>query len=262
MNQQFDLKRLGYLGRSYIIHNWRSQAVAAGAVAGVLFLVNFIGAWIGGVTTQDYSIYLIISMAIYSVVNASMSFTALHDKNHNEAYLLLPASSLEKVLVKLISTSVVLPFAIIVLITVTSIISEGLTGLIFQTGFAPLNPFLGIHFEAWLYVVIGQSIFFLGAAWFKKAHFIKTVLALAIMSIAFGILGGILFRIVFASYFNGFWIMKNIDIDMENMMIQNYPGLANFLMYTARIIFYAILAPFCWFTAWLRVKETQTSDGV
>ncbi len=262
MNQQFDLKRLGYLGRSYIIDNWRSLAIAAGAVSGVLILVNFIGAWAGGENAQDYSSYMIVSMAIWGVINASMAFTSLHDKNHNESYLLLPASTLEKVLVKLIINSVVLPLAIMVLITFTSIISEGVTGLIFQTGFTPLNPFQGMHFEAWLYIIIGQSIFFLGAAWFRKAHFIKTVLALIVLSIVFGILSGILFRFVFASYFDGFWIMKNIDVDMETLMIQNYPGLANFLITTAKVVFYAILAPFCWFTAWLRVKETQTSDGV
>lgn len=263
MNQQLDLKRLGYLGRTYMIDNWRSMAIAAGIVSGAMFLITFLQAWIeGGSSTMDYTPFLIGTMVIWGCISASTAFSALHDKNNNEAYLLLPASSLEKVLINLLVSSLVLPLAIIVLISVTSVISEGVTGLIFGSSFQPLNPFYGLHFKVWGYTVIAQALFFLGSAWFRKAHFIKTVLTLIIGSIALGLLSGVFFRIVFASYFDGFWDMRMVNIDIESLMINRYPGLMNFLSTSGRIVFYGILAPFCWFTAWLRVKETQTSDGV
>ena len=262
MNNQLDIRRLGFLGRRYLINNWRSLAVAGGATAGVIFILVFLQGLTTGKVNMAYSSSTIIIMVIWGCINASMAFSALHDKNYNESYLLLPASALEKVLVKLLFSSLVLPLGILVLMSLTSVIAEGVSGLLFGTGFTPLNPLEGILYKAWGYLVIVQSLFFLGSAWFRKAHFIKTILALAIGGIALGFIGGIFFRIVFASYFDTFWAMNSVDIDIETLMLSNYQGLLNFLNMAARVLFYGVLAPFCWFTAWLRVKETQSSDGV
>lgn len=266
MNNYFEFGRLGHLARRNLILDWRSQAIAGGIVSGVLFLGRFLEAWISRGAAHgdgaDYTEYLIITLAIWGAIYASMAFRALHDKNSNEAYLLLPASSLEKVTIEVLLTSLVLPVAIIVLITVASIVTEGVTGLLFQTGFDPLNPFQRDIFAAWGYIVIGQAVFLLGSAWFRKAHFIKTVLSLVVGAIGFGFIAGILFRIVFASYFDGFFTPIEMRFDVEQLMIRNYPGLMKFMAAAARILFYYVLAPFCWFTAWLRFKETEVSDGV
>ncbi len=262
MNNQFSIRRLGYLGRNYFINNWRSLVIAAGVISGVTFIMTVFEAWVSSKTDMEYGSMLIGSMVIWGIINASMAFHTLHDKNHNEAYLLLPASALEKVSVKILFSSLVLPLGIMVLIGLTSILSEGVTAVIFRTGFHPLNPFRPVFFQVWGYTVIAQSLFILGAAWFRKAHFIKTVLALIIGAIGLALVSGILFRIVFASYFEGFFTPIEVNFDMESLMAQHYPGLMNFLKYAWRIVFYLVLAPFCWFTAWLRVKETQSSDGV
>ena len=266
MNNHFEISRLGYLLRRNIILDWRSLAIAGGIVSGILFLIRFLETWFSRGAAHgngtEYAVYLIFTLAIWGAIYASMTFRSLHDKNSNEAYLLLPASSLEKVTIEVLLTSLVLPLAIIVLITFASIVTEGVTGLLFQTGFEPLNPFRKEIFIAWGYTVIGQAVFILGSAWFRKAHFIKTVLALVVGAIGFGIVTGIFFRIVFASYFEGFFTPIDMHFDMEQLMVQNYPGLMNFMEYTGRIVFYYVLTPFCWFTAWLRVKETEVSDGV
>lgn len=262
MNQVLNIKRMGFLARRDLINDWRGTAIASGAVAGSMFLLVILQALFNGQTSMDYSSFLMGSLVIWGLISASLAFNSLHDKTRNENYLLLPASSVEKVLVRLLGVSVALPIFIMILITLASVITETVTLLFFQIPFAPLNPFQGNFFKVIGYVVIVQSIFFLGAAWFKKLHMVKTVFTLILLAIVFGIVGSFFFRILFASFFEGFYTPKSLNFDVEALMQLRYPVLMNTLKVSGKVVFYGLLAPFCWVVAWLRVKETQSSDGV
>jgi hypothetical protein len=253
---------MGWLARRDLINDWRGTAIASGAVAGSMFLLVILQALFDGQTSMNYSSFLTGSLVIWGFISASLAFNSLHDKTRNESYLLLPASSVEKVLVRLLSVSVLLPIFIMILITLASVITETVTVLFFQLPFSPLNPFQGRFFRVIGYVVILQSVFFLGAAWFKKLHLIKTVFALILLAIIFGLLGAFSFRILFASFFEGFFTQKAYDFDVEALMQLQYPALMRTLETSGKVVFYGLLAPFCWVVAWLRVKETQSSDGV
>ncbi len=262
MNQILDLKRFGLLARRDLISGWRSTLVASGAVAGSMFLLVILQALFQGGRSMDYSSFLMGTLAIWGCISASLAFSSLHDKTKNESYLLLPASSLEKVLVRLVTVSVALPVFIMALIGLASVLAEAVTALFFQTTFSALNPFQGAFFEAAGYVVIAQSIFFLGAAWFKKTHLIKTVFSIIILSIIFGLIGSLFFRIVFSSFFDGLFRPKPVNFDVESLIQLRFPVLMDTLKVFSKVLFYGLLAPFCWVVAWLRVKETQSSDGV
>ena len=262
MNQVLDIKRMRYLARRDLINGWRATAVASGAVAGSMFLIVILQVLFEGRKSMDYSSFLMGTLVIWGCICASLAFSSLHDKTKNETYLLLPASSLEKTLVRLLSVSVSLPVFIMILISIASIITEAVTLLFFQIPFAPLNPFQGMYLKVIGYVIIVQSVFFLGAAWFKKAHLIKTVFTLILFSIVLGLVGAFVFRIFFASYFEGFYTPRSIHFDIETLMRSRYPALMDTLVVFGKVFFYGLLAPFCWVVAWLRVKETQSSDGV
>ena len=262
MNQILDIKRLGYLARRDFLSGWRGIAVASGAVAGVMFLLVIIGTLFNGQNSMDYTSYLTNTLIIWGSISASMAFTSLHDKTRNETYLMLPASSVEKTLIRLLSVSVATLVYIIVMLSLASIFSEAVIAIVFHTKFSPLNPFQGMIFKTLGYVVILQSVFFLGAAWFKKAHFIKTVLTLILLSIAIGILSAVIFRLFFTSYFEGFFTPGVMHFDMSNLMESQFPSLMNTIQVIGKVFLYGLIAPFCWVIAWLRVKETQSSDGV
>jgi len=262
MNQVLDIKRMGYLARRDLLSDWRGYAIASGAVAGVMFLQVIVQVLFSGRSGMDYTSFLTTTLFIWGSISASLAFTALHDKTRNEAYLMLPASSLEKTLVRLLSVSVVTPLFVIVMLTLASIFTEGVSSLFFKTAFSPLNPFQGIVLRTLGYVVILQSVFFLGAAWFRKAHYIKTVLTLILLFITIGVITAVLFRLLFASYFNGLDSPRMIQFDLEPMLESQFPVLMNTLETIGKVLFYGLLAPFCWFVAWLRVQETQSSDGV
>ena len=262
MNQVLDIRRMGFLARRDMINGWRATAIASGAIAGSMFLIVILQALFTGEKSLDYSSFLMGTLVIWGSISASLAFSSLHDKTKNENYLLLPASSVEKTLVRLLSVSVALPIFIMILISIASIISEAVTSLFFQIPFAPLNPFQGMYLEVIGYVVIVQSVFFLGAAWFKKAHLVKTVFTLILFSIVLGLVGAFVFRIFFASYFEGFYTPRSIHFDIGSLMRSRYPALMDTLVVVGKVFFYGLLAPFCWVVAWLRVKETQSSDGV
>lgn len=262
MNQVFDFRRLNHLARRDFINDWRGLAVASGAVGGTLFVGSMIEAFFDRQAVADYSSFLTGTLVIWGIIAASLVFKDLHDKNKNEYYLLLPASTVEKTLVGLLNVSVFLPLYILVLITMTSLISEGAKAIFFKTGFTPLNPVLGDHFKVIGYLIIAQSVFFLGAAWFRKAHLVKTVLSLILFSIALGFIGAFAFRIIFASYFEGFFNPVMTDFNPEDLINVQFPFLLKTLGIIGKVTFYGLLAPFCWVVAWLRVKETQSCDGV
>ena len=218
MNQQLDIKRLGFMARRDFINRWRSLSVAAGAVSGVLILIVLIELLFTRRSSVEYVAYLRASLIIWGCIDASMAFLSLQNKTMNEGFLLLPASALEKTLVRLLFTSLVLPFFILAVVFLSSVVGEALGALFFRDPFVPIRMFGVGHLKTIGYVVIAQSVFFLGAAWFKKAHLVKTVFALIVISIAFGFVAAFLFRIVFASYFTGFFIPKDVNVDMESLM--------------------------------------------
>ncbi len=262
MSRILSLKRLWYLTRKDLFDSWRGNLIAAAAVSGSMIIFSFLGALIEGGRSMEYSAYFFGTLFIWGCIAASRAFMELHDKDKNEAFLLLPASALEKTLVRLLTVSVILPLFILIFITAGSMIAETVTSLVFGFSFIPFNPFAGCNWPVIGYAIIIQSIFFLGAAWFKKTHFVKTVLAVILFIFAFGLIAGGLFRIVYAPYFDGFFVPKDIRFDIARVIESRFPVLLSVLETMGKVFLYGIMAPLCWILSWFRVRETQSSYGI
>jgi hypothetical protein len=104
---------------------------------------------------------------------------------------------------------------------------------------------------AWILVphfIVAQALFFLGAAWFRKAHYVKTVgaaaaIVFALCALAVGIA----------------WLFGAAAWD-AGMGFDDGP--IDLLVAIAPWAYYFALPAFCWFVAWLRVTETQVSHGI
>ena len=281
MNQTLNLKRLGFLARKDLFQYWRGMLIVAAGNTGVMIVITILGiikdrgsvvydeVW-GGVNYDGWFIGLMI---IWGCIAASAAFRELHDKNRNQDFLLLPASALEKTLVRLLMVSLVLPLFIMVLMLADSLIAESIRALV-QDGalIKAFNPFGSNSFDLYVrrfgnlriigYTIVLQSVFFLGAAWFRKAHFIKTVLGAVVISTVFGLLIIILFSMMFASYKNGDFNSVNMYFNLGRFAAGPFREFFRVLRITMQIIGFALLPPFCWFVAWIRVKEAQSSYGV
>ena len=260
MNQQFALKRWGRVLQKDCIENWRGSVLGYAVVAGILVFNVLVNRLLGQTSSWNYTAFFYGAYGIWGSVLAAMAFRESHDKHHNEDFLLLPASALEKTLSRLLIYVFAVPVLILGVVSLTSFVAEGLSSFLFQTPFQPFNPFQKYLWKVVRHILILHSVFFVGAAWFKKRHWLKTNLTLMIVVFALSFLGYVMMATFFGSWGSDGFTDVSFSFDLWNN-----PALERWFEVLKNIsnFFYSLLlAPFCWFVAWLRVKETQSSDGI
>lgn len=257
MNETLTLRRLWLLVRADAIADYRLAIAVSAAIAGLMLLSAF------QAPSNELALYegwFTAALFVWGSIHTSFSFRELHDKTRNEAYLLLPASALEKTLARVLRSTVVFAIYLLVFTTVASLVIEGLKWVVLgrtNPVFVPLTP--AVWQRLGLFVV-PQSLFFLGAAWFRRLHFVKTLAVLNFGPILLAIVAAILLRIVLGESpvlaFSGFterglynfYLSHQVAFDIVGAML--------------KVVAFVALPIFCWCTAWMRVKEAQASDGV
>ena len=260
MNDAFSLHRLYYLLRADFITGYRSLLISsAGLAALILVAAMIVPSYHFPVsdfhrTPSFHRAAFTILLFTWGIIASSRAFGALHDKTRNEAYLLLPASALEKTLARLLTVTVGMVTYLLVFGTVVSVIVESLNLLFFGRRHGFFDPFDPIVWDRISLYIVVQSLYFLGAAWFRRAHFIKTTLAIALAFIALATLALIAFRIAFADLWSLTWDVPYALAALHDWFTGTGPGV---------LLAVKLLLPIaCWCIAWLRVTEAQTSDGV
>jgi len=256
MSQHFDIERLTNLLRTDFINRYRSVGIASAALTGLVFIIAMFNAPETSGSTGIYSILLFCMLLIWGPIAASHSFRELHDKEMNQAYLLLPASALEKMISRLLLVIVVFPLYAVVFVMALSWLMIGVQSLLGTNSWGAFVPSEFLQPISIGTFVVNQSLFFLGAAWFRKMHLIKTVLSLTGLGIGMSIFAGVVLRTVFPDVMSG-----DFDFDPA-VLFENHEGLTNVLLFVLRLLYYAVLPTFCWSVAWLRIRETQVSHGV
>ena len=255
MNEHFSLERLWWLLRADLASGYRSLLTISGALAGVILIAALISFEIPGSGQGFFVSWYGGMLYIWGIIASSRAFSELHDKNRNQAYLLLPASAIEKTVARLLAVTVGLSVYLLIFTTAVSLVVAGVFGLLPGPGygvFNPLDPSIWPVITGYLFL---QSFYFLGAAWFRRRHFIKTTLAITVAGIGLGLLAFLTLRIVFAP--------EGIA-DVGNFVARalgSYQGLLQMLE-SIRTVFVIGLPVAFWCIAWLRVRETQVSDGI
>lgn len=246
MSDQLSLQRLLWLLRSDALQSYRSWLVTSGTVALVALLPSLLGAADGVVGRGFYDGVFIVVLFAWGTIATSQAFVDLHRRGSNATFLLLPASALEKTVARLALNTVLFFLYLLVFTTVLSFVLEGINAVLFGVRREFFSPFARAAWSIFPHYLVVQGLFFLGAAWFRKAHYVKTVGA--VLGVCFGLscaagaivlllrAGGMRFDGDFTSFA---WILNG-----------------------AAIVYYGVLPAFCWFVAWLRVTETQVSHGI
>ncbi len=200
-NQYFSFPRFGHLMQREFAQNKKVILI----IAAVAFLVvggNALG-WAynreHGYHEFSYGFYLLIGGFILT----SMSFTEMNRLDSRLFYLTLPASSLEKFISRWLITG--LGFAIFFTIGywITVIIFKALGGAIFNFDIGDFNPFTEQNILFFRIYLAGQTVFLLGAVYFKKFEIFKTVLSTALIGLSLAVLSAIIFRLAFFDLFDG-----------------------------------------------------------
>ena len=248
MSDQLTSRRLGWVVRNDLLRNYRQVLVVSGTAALVALIVSLAGASDGVVGGGFYRALFIALLFGWGTIATSLSFSDLHGRATNAAFLLLPASALEKTLSRLLVNTIGLVLYLLLLTTVLSWLFEGLNTLAFGLRRELFSPLDRVAWSLLPHYLVVQALFFLGAAWFRKAHYVKTVgaaaaIVCALCALAVGIAW--LFRA-------GAW-ESGMGFD---------DGPIALLVAIAPWAYYFALPAFCWFVAWLRVTETQVSHGI
>ena len=256
MSDQLSWPRLAALLRNDFLRVHRSVLLILGTVAGVALVVSAGSASDGTVGTGFYSALFITTLFAWGTIATSLSFTDLHGRATNTAFLMLPASALEKTVSRLLLSTVGVIVGAFLLTTVLSWLLEGINALLFDVRrefYSPLDAL------SWLLVphyLAAQGLFFLGAAWFRKTHFVKTVGAVVALAIGLcAIAIGIAWLLGAANWGGG---NMRVDGDFDGAIYRPLEWLQD----AAQAAYFFVLPLFCWFVAWLRVTETQVSHGI
>ena len=183
----------------------------------------------------------------------------MFSKRGQHSWLMLPASSLEKFLSKALLSAFAYPIALVIVFVGASAFTELINLITVGDRFVMFNPLQGETWKMVLHFIVIQSVFLLGATYFRSVHFIKTVLAVGLIVMACGLFAALVTRIAFAPYLQGFFTPKafHLSADINDLMNATHG-----LSVVIDIVYWALLAPFCWFTAYLRVKEVQATDAI
>jgi hypothetical protein len=260
MSVQLSWPRLKALLRNDVIGGYRNWLIASAVIAGVLLIGAMLAVNGNGPDASFYRVTFFPTLLIWGTIASSAAFSELHDKSKNTAYLLLPASALEKTLAPLLSTTIVLIAYLLVFTAVASVAIEGINRVLYGRANDLFNPF---EAEIWASVpryIVAQSLFFLGAAWFRKGHYIRTLLAVLICGFALAGLAVLAFWV--AGVITLTPVGPQVQADVGEWLFLPSPSLSEAIGMALTILGFVVLPIFCWFVAWLRVAETQVSHGV
>jgi len=249
MGDQLSLRRLALLLRNDALTGYRALLIVSATLAVLIVFGALIGGYNGGGFRTYYDGCFIATLFACGLIGTSLSFRELHDKHRNVSYLLLPASALEKTLARLAFGTVGAIACSLVLVTIISPLAEGLNLAVFGVQNRVFRPFGWLPWTMVGHYVVAQAVFFVGAAWFRKAHFIKTALALHLLVACLAALAALLI-----------WLLS-MKLDSGEYQV-DFDPLGNLFQTVWRPIYYAALPLFLWFVAWLRLKEAQVSHGV
>ncbi len=219
------------------------KAVSGIGSGGTTYLTNFIAfLFLGGF-----------------IITSSAFSQDMFGRTGQHNWLMLPASQWEKFFAKALLSAIAYPIALTLLFSVASVLIELLALVLFGSPFTPFNPISPYIRKLILHFVATQSLFLLGATYFRKAHFFKTLLAIGVIGIGFAMLTTLFARIAFAPYSSGVFGF-HFRIDSYTLWAQN-PALHT-IKWIYTLLYWVVMPLFCWFVAYLRVKEVEATDAI
>jgi hypothetical protein len=234
----FNLKRLGWYIKSDLVIN-ASSIITFGATISVLVLLFSLISVAKLDAANFHPVMFVLVLFIGGLWLTSKSFTDVHDSEKNRHFLMLPISNLERFLGRLILTTVGYVAGIAIVFFVISLLLAGITFLAFKQSSVIFNPFDVTMLKSFADYIFFQSIFFLGAIYFRSKNLSKTIISLCLLALFFIISASIVFE-----------IFSGQDI---------FYGFQSLRMYTTMIktIVTLLVIPCSWLIAYLRLCESE-----
>jgi hypothetical protein len=244
MEKRFDISRMVNFIKRQTALNASSTMIGALATFGALLVVSGIyGYFFPHAVTTLIHIYL-VTFYIVILVFTSKIFDELHNPQKGYAYLTLPVSTAEKLWGSWILSAPVFT----VLFSGICIVLYFLACLMGGRMEAFHKIFDLDNIEGVGIFIIIQSIFFLGAIYFKKNNFMKTVATLIIFWLA---IAAYIRLLTWPFGLNHTHIYGNINND-DLMKFRDF-----MMLWVRDVGFYTLFGPFMLLVSYFRLKERQ-----
>lgn len=260
----FNPMRIWYLLKRDFFVRWKDYAITIGAFCGLFLISMVIGTKTDGLEPGMHYGCIGFILFIYGFIFTSTAFREAHKKLLIHNWLMLPASTLEKFISKLLISSVGFAVASVAVYWIYTLIARLVIEVFLGAYLPAFNPFDAIVWQMVGHYLILQSIFLLGAVWFRNSNFIKTIVAVVLFSIIISFLSSLVAWIVFNDYF---WTLVrgdfNFNIDFSaGFDMARLEGFGSGAAVLIKTIYFGLLAPVCWFGSWLKLRELEVQDGV
>ncbi|MDA3811120.1 MAG: hypothetical protein PF518_12430, partial [Spirochaetaceae bacterium] len=186
MNNIFSLNRMIKIVRKDMLSEYKNLIIWIGASAGIMIVIsaiNILFQKLNGsspdVNSSFHMVFVIIFLFPGGYLITSSMFKDLHDKSKNIYWLTMPGSTFEKMLSRLLISSLFYVLLLILIYPIFAGISELFNLIIFGSRHEFFNPFTYDIVKFLPYYLVTQSIFFAGASSFRKHPFAKTIFSLA-----------------------------------------------------------------------------------
>ncbi len=261
------MRNILLLLKKQVYEDKKGLIIYASVVFGLILIPNLVMGFFGKLpSSQDDMGYLgLFGNLLFAGGFIMVSITyaqEMYSKVKQHAWLMLPVHAHEKLIAKVIYHAIIYPLVLLIFIFASSVIIEGLNAVLFSSS----TPFLDMtDLAVWkmiLNYLILQSVFLLGATYFKSANFVKTVLSVMVVSIVLSIILALIARVVYAPYaqvmFHG-----GISIDETTFIMNtNAMNLLETYEVIGKTIYWALLAPFCLVVSYFRIREVEAKDAV
>ncbi len=248
---QFSIQRFALLSQRYLMFNIKTWLIGLGAFSGILIVISLLQAYFSN------GIFLLDGMATFGQVMiftggyviTSMAYNEIHTPARSQFFLTLPATTLEKLLSHWIITSIVFIVLANVLLTLVLLIANGIAYIAWGSVISVFNPIAGTNLKLIAIYLSTQSVFFLGALFFRKNNFLKILLSLFVIATLIIIMLVIFAFIVFGE--TGFQTdMQLMDSNFKYWIEETFPEIM-------KVVFYGIMGPFFLLISYFRLKERE-----
>jgi len=251
--EHFSLKRFTQLLLRQRMLNMKTWLIAMISVAGFILFVAFLVQMtspVPDVWMKTFEILGIISFVVMGLVFGSLAFSEMGTYSRSLQFVTLPASRFEKFFSAWLVTSVFYIIFAVAILFVTSLLMTLVSMGLYEGSFIVFNPFTEQFGNALLAFFIAHSFFFLGAVWFRKGAFFKTLLTLFVVNVITNVWMAILFFIII----NPFKLLTG-----AGGAVFNFDGsiVSEQLLSWSVMGFFSVLALFMLLTAWVRFKERE-----
>lgn len=241
----FDTTRFLHLVKRELNHHKSTMLIVFTSIAGGFLIPMVIQLFGSSNIKNTYNTQsLTSSLAIMSIIFASLSFAETIKTSGRQNYLSIPASHLEKLSSKWIMTALIIPIAYILFFILIGNIVPFILGFFTTHEIQSQGFSLSFILQFLPVLSLVQSVFILGSVWKPRYSLVKTSFAIFLTMLGIGLFAFFVFRITFNEYFEGMVINDhNLHIEasfdqlFESRLSRYLAGIALFFIFMTTALF-------------------------